>query len=194
MNKKTTAATRTGLVLALFFFPLLASAQRLEENRARQARPRARTTVRDFLDLTTEQEAKIEAFHKARAADRKAARDEMIKLRDERRELEKDPEANEAEIGALIDHTFKIRAEQAKKALRSRAEWKEIFTPEQWEQMRTSRAALSARARRAAPARFRIARPGMGRRMAPRLRGFARIGPRGRYGAAFRTPGRWRRF
>jgi hypothetical protein len=94
----------------------------------------------------------------------------------------------------LIDQAFKFRSEQAKKALKSRAEWKKIFTPEQWERMRKARTALSARARRAAPARFGIARPGMGRRMAPRIRGFARIGPRGRYGAAFRIPGRWRRF
>jgi Spy/CpxP family protein refolding chaperone len=193
MNKKTNAMIRTGLALTVLLVPILASAQSSGEKQERQVRPRARMLARDLFDLTPEQEAKIEEFRKARAEENKAFRDQMDKIREERRELAKDPKADESGTAALIDRAYKLRAEQAKKALKNRSEWEKIYTAEQLERMKRYRGAFSARARRPGPARLRSVRPGMGRMMGPRIRGFARVGSRGRFGLGFRAPLRWRR-
>jgi len=193
VKKRISAFITGGIFLAVLMVPALVSAQRAGESPDQRTRPRARMMVRDSLDITSEQETKIEAFRKARAEESRVFRERMAKLREERRELTKDSKTNEARIGDLIDKTYQLRAEQAKTALKTRGEWEKIFTPEQLEKMRKSREAFAGRAMGVRLARYGRVQPRMGRMMRPGARGFARVGSRGRFGMRLRTPLRWRR-
>ena len=91
------------------------------------------------LNLTAEQQKKLEEFRKARQEERQAFRDQMMKNREEMRKLMEDPAANQAKIDALIDRMSKLRADQEKGAVRARVERDKIFTPEQLEKLKAFR-------------------------------------------------------
>jgi len=117
--------------------------------------------MKDALQITPEQEAKLEAHRKAVAEQHKAFGEQMKKVREEMQALRKDgakPDLNKT--NELIDRTFKIRADQAKAMAKNRAEREKIFTPEQLEKMKPGRGLMG-----------RNAGPGMGLRqeMAPRM-------------------------
>jgi len=130
--------------------------------------------LKNFLQLTPDQEAKLKDFRKARMDEQKAFREQTQKLRGELGPLMRDPKADEKKVDGLIDQLAKLRADQMKKGLQSRREVQKIFTPEQLEKLKTLRGRLPG-------GRGMMMRPGMGpmgRGMGPMGQGFSRgVGP-----------------
>ncbi|MCX8161224.1 MAG: Spy/CpxP family protein refolding chaperone [Candidatus Saccharicenans sp.] len=91
--------------------------------------------LKDALQLTPEQEKKLEEFRKARLEEARAHREKMARLRDEFRKLVEDPKADEKKIDSLIDEMSKLRAERMKAMFRNRKEWEKILTPEQLQKL-----------------------------------------------------------
>lgn len=87
--------------------------------------------LKDALQLTPEQEKKLEEFRKARLEEARAHQEKMARLRDEFRKLMEDPKADEKKVNSLIDEMSKLRAERMKAMFRYRKEWEKILTPEQ---------------------------------------------------------------
>lgn len=87
--------------------------------------------LKDALQLTPEQEKKLEEFRKARLEEARAHQEKMAKLHDEFRKLMEDPKADEKKVNSLIDEMSKLRAERMKAMFKNRKEWEKILTPEQ---------------------------------------------------------------
>jgi Spy/CpxP family protein refolding chaperone len=150
----------------------------------------------EALNLTPEQQKKIQEFREARMKDRQVFRDQMMKMREDMRTLMKDPKANGAKIDGLIDQMFKMRADQAKSALKNHEALETIFTPEQLEKMKEMRGAFRGGPGFAGRGRFGFAGPGM---MGPRMGMGRMMGGRGgwwmgRPGSFWRHPFFWWRW
>jgi Spy/CpxP family protein refolding chaperone len=87
--------------------------------------------LKDALQLTPEQEKKLEEFRKARWDEAKAFREKLGKLHEDLRKLSQDPKADEKKVNSLIDEISKLKAERMKAQFKNRKEWEKIFTPEQ---------------------------------------------------------------
>ncbi len=109
--------------------------------------------LKDMLNLTPEQEARLKELSKARLEERQAFQEKMTKMRGELREMMKDPKADEKKIEGLVDEMFKLRAAQFKNNIKQRNEIKKIFTPEQLEKMEKFRTRFMGRQMRR-PGRF----------------------------------------
>lgn len=94
--------------------------------------------MKEFLQLTPEQEAKIKDMQKARQEDQKAFREQMQKLRGELAPLLKDPKADQNKINGLVDQIAKLGAERTKKVLANRSPMQKILTPEQLEKLKNA--------------------------------------------------------
>ena len=94
--------------------------------------------LKDFLQLTPEQEAKLKEMQKARQEAQTAFRDQMRKLRGELAPLLKDPKADQNKINGLVDQIAKLGAERTKKALADRNPLQRILTPEQLEKLKNA--------------------------------------------------------
>lgn len=132
-------------LVALGAFSLGAFAQEKPAEKPRLAAPAAKAPlarVKEALQLTPEQEAKLKEFHKARQTEAQAFGDQMKKLRQEMQALRQDGKADPAKMDGLIDQVFKLQAERAKAGLRSVKEREKIFTPEQLEKMKQGRQAI----------------------------------------------------
>jgi Spy/CpxP family protein refolding chaperone len=131
MKKKITSPVSMALA-AVFLAALLvlpAAAQAPGDQGDDRPMPRMRMAARDILDLTPEQEKKLEAFREARIEESRAFRDQMMKMRGELDELMKDPAANEAKINAAIDRMSNLHAGRLKASVKSRAAWESDFHP-----------------------------------------------------------------
>ncbi|MGQ9802102.1 MAG: Spy/CpxP family protein refolding chaperone [Candidatus Saccharicenans sp.] len=91
--------------------------------------------LKDALQITPEQEKKLEEFRKARLEEAKAHREKMTKLRQEFRTLMTDPKADEKKVNSLIDEMAKLRAERMKAMFKNRKEWEKILTPKQLQKL-----------------------------------------------------------
>lgn len=87
--------------------------------------------LKDALQLTPEQEKKLEEFRKARLEEARAFREKMQTMRQEFRKLMTDPKADQKKLESMIDEMAKMRAERMKTFIKNREEWRKIFTPEQ---------------------------------------------------------------
>jgi Spy/CpxP family protein refolding chaperone len=87
------------------------------------------------LDLTSDQQAKLEVLRKSHQAQSQALQDEMDKVRDEFRSLRDDPKADPNKANALIDRMAKLRADQMKVGFQHRRDFESILTPEQRDKM-----------------------------------------------------------
>jgi len=101
--------------------------------------------LKEYLNLTPEQEAKLQDFLKARVEERKAFQEQINKMHSELTPLLKDPKADQNKISSLIDQIAKMRADQTKKALTSRRDMENIFTSEQLDKLNQSRGQLMRR-------------------------------------------------
>lgn len=163
--KKMTGAPITAALTAVFLAALLvlpAAAQAPGDQGDDRPMPRMRMAARDILDLTTEQEKKLEAFRNARVEESRAFRGQMMKMRGELDELMKDPTANEAKINGAIDRMSNLHADRLKASVKSRAAWESVFTPEQLEKMNSYRGAFRGRPGMMGRGRMAMG-PGMGR-------------------------------
>jgi Spy/CpxP family protein refolding chaperone len=132
MKKFSVAAAVTAMVLTLALIPATAEAQ--------PARWAGRAMMSaDPLNLTPEQEKKIEDLRKARMDKMTTFQDEMMKLRLEMNTLMRDPKADAKKIEGLIDRMSALRAEHQKEALRHRRSVESVLTPEQLEKLQTFR-------------------------------------------------------
>lgn len=167
------------LVLGILFFSLSAVAQPQEQPKEPKPIPRGLAALKENLNLTPEQEAKVKDFQKARAEERKASREQMRKVQSELRDLLKDPKADQKKIDGLIDQLSKIRADRFKAMLQQRKEFQKLFTPEQQEKLKNLRERFANRGMmRQRFARFGRFAPGQGRFFAPgQFRGRHMLGP-----------------
>jgi len=176
MRKFLTALT----IMGFLFLTVGAYAQQPPAKPEKPAKPEPGpggplANLKDFLQLTPEQEAKLKDMQKARQDEQKAFRNEMQKLRGELNPLLKDPKADQNKINSLVDKIAKLGADRTKKVLANRNPLQKILTPEQLEKLKN------------APARMRGGRgmepgmqgmrqgmgPGMGRGMG---QGMGRMG------------------
>jgi len=95
--------------------------------------------LKDFLQLTPEQEAKIKDMQKARQEEQKAFREQMQKLRGELNPLLKDQKADQNKINGLIDQIAKLNADRMKKGLANRNPLQKILSPEQLDKLKNAR-------------------------------------------------------
>ena len=115
----------------------------VKPGRPAQMAPLAR--LKEYLNLSPEQEAKLNDVLKARVEDRKASQEQIKKTRSELTPLLKDPKTDQNKINSLIDQIAKMRADQTKKALASRRDMEKIFTSEQLDKLKQSRGQLMRR-------------------------------------------------
>lgn len=128
--KKSKLVPLLSFVLMITFIYSLASAQAV--NRPKAGHPGwGPQVLKDALQLTPEQEKKLEEFRQARQQEAKVHREKMDQLRTELRKLMVDPKADEQKINSLIDQMARGRADRMKASYKNRKEWEKIFTPEQ---------------------------------------------------------------
>jgi Spy/CpxP family protein refolding chaperone len=129
MNRKKLVVWLS-FVLMITFIYSLASAQAVNRPKAEHPGwwPRV---LKDALQLTPEEEKKLEEFRQARQQEAKVHREKMEQLRTELRKLMADPKADEQKINSLIDQMARVRADRMKASYKNRKEWEKIFTPEQ---------------------------------------------------------------
>jgi len=94
--------------------------------------------LKDFLQLTTEQEAKLKDMQKARREEQKAFQDQMQKLRGELMPLLKDQKADQNKINGLVDQIAKLGADRTKKVLANRNPLEKVLTPQQLEKLKNA--------------------------------------------------------
>lgn len=95
-----------------------------------------RQGLKEELNLTKEQENKLQALRQAGQTESKAISEQMQKIRQEMLTLRKDDKIDTAKINPLIDKMYKLRADQAKSRLQRKQEWRKIFTAEQLEKLK----------------------------------------------------------
>lgn len=146
-NRTNRIPVRTAMtaVLLTALLALPAAAQMPRDQREDRPMPRMRMAARDILNLTPEQEKRLEEFREARMEEGRTFREQMMKMREELDGLMNDPKANESKISAAIDRMSKLHADRLKASLKSRAAWEAIFTPEQLEKMKNYRGAFQGR-------------------------------------------------
>ena len=102
--------------------------------------------LKDALQVTPEQGAKLKEHRKAIGEQQKAFAEQMKKVREEMQALRKDgaaPDLNKT--NGLIDRMFKVRADQAKAQAKNRADRAKIFTPEQLAKLKQGAQRLQGR-------------------------------------------------
>jgi len=92
--------------------------------------------IKDSLQLTPEQEARLKEFRKTREDENKAFSEQMKKVRTDMQALQKDDKADPNKVNGLIDQMFKLQADRAKAQFKNRKDMEKIFTPEQLQKMR----------------------------------------------------------
>lgn len=125
MKRHIAAVMTVGIVL-FFLVSIVSDAQPMKRPGWCQG-----PNLKEALELTPEQEAKLQEFRKARQAEGQAFREKMQKLRTNLGELMKDPKADQKKIDGLIDEMSKFEADRFKAAFRNRNEWRKLFTPDQ---------------------------------------------------------------
>jgi Spy/CpxP family protein refolding chaperone len=138
MKKFSVAAAALAMFLTLALIPATAEAQP-----ARWAG--TAWMPEDPLNLTPEQEEKIEDLWIARMDKMTAFQDQMMKLQLEMNTLMRDPKADAKKIEGLIDRMSALRAEHQKEALRHRQSVESVLTPEQLATLQTFRGRFAGR-------------------------------------------------
>jgi Spy/CpxP family protein refolding chaperone len=102
--------------------------------------------LKDALQITPEQEAKLKEHRKAVAEQQKNFAEQMKKVREEMQALRKDgAEGDLNKTNSLIDRMYKVRADQAKAQAKNKADRAKIFTPEQLAKMKQGAQKLQGR-------------------------------------------------
>jgi len=127
-----------GLVLMLAFIYSTVNAQAVRPPKDGGSGALSRV-LKDALQLTPEQEKKLEEFRQARRNETKAYQEKMAPMRDELRKLMGDPKADDQKINNLIDQMAKLRADRMKALYQSKKAWEKIFTPEQLKKLQEYR-------------------------------------------------------
>jgi Spy/CpxP family protein refolding chaperone len=130
--------------------------------------------MKDFLQLTTEQEAKLKDMRKAGQEEQKAFRGQMQKLRGELAPLLKDPKADQNKINGLVDQIAKLGADRTKKVLANRNPLQKILTPEQLEKLKNAPPRMMGRG--GMMGGMRGMGPGMGQGQMGGMRGMDQMG------------------
>jgi Spy/CpxP family protein refolding chaperone len=126
-----------GLATAIF---VLAFSAAFAQNPHAKPAPRGMGgRLAEFLNLTPEQQTKLDSIRNARQEEAKAFHEEMGKLRPQLRAAMKDPKADEKKIDSLIDQLSQARAGHFKSVVRSFREMEKVLTPEQLEKFRSAR-------------------------------------------------------
>ncbi|HRD01957.1 MAG TPA: Spy/CpxP family protein refolding chaperone [Candidatus Saccharicenans sp.] len=129
MNRKKIIGL-LGFVLMIVFIYSTVSAQAVHPAKTKRMGVHSRI-LKDALQLTPEQEKKLEEFRQARLEEAKVHREKMTQMRNELRKLMADPKADEQKVNNLIDQMARLRADRMKASYKNRKAWEKIFTPEQ---------------------------------------------------------------
>jgi len=137
MKKYLAAVT----IIGFLFLSVSAFAQQPPAKQEKPAKPAQgpnapQDRLKNLLNLTPEQEAKIKDMQKARQDEQKAFQDQMKKLRGELNPLLKDSKADQNKINGLVDQIAKLGAERTKKVLANRNPLQKILTPEQLDKLK----------------------------------------------------------
>jgi Spy/CpxP family protein refolding chaperone len=95
--------------------------------------------IKEDLQLTPDQEAKLKEFQKVRQAEGQAFAEQMKKVRTDLQTLRKDDKADPSKVNGLIDQMFKLQADRAKAQFKNRKDMEKIFTPDQLQKMKNGR-------------------------------------------------------
>lgn len=98
--------------------------------------------LKNWINLTPDQEAKLKEFQKARQDEQKAFGDQMKKLREELAPLMKDSKSDTNKVNGLIDQVTKLQADRMKKGVLNERNLEKIFTPDQLEKLKNARTGL----------------------------------------------------
>jgi Spy/CpxP family protein refolding chaperone len=98
--------------------------------------------IKEDLQLTPDQEAKLKEFQKVRQAEGQAFAEQMKKVRTDLQTLRKDEKADPGKVDGLIDQMYKLQADRAKAQFKNRKDMEKIFTPEQLQKMKNGRERL----------------------------------------------------
>ena len=142
MNKRIVGLALIGGLLLLAGW---AWAFSQDEPQAPARRARIEGRLERLLDLTSEQQGKIDALRKAHREQQAAVREEMRKVREEFRALRENLQSDPAKAESLIDRISKLKADQMKAGLRHRREMDQVLTPEQREKLKEIRAKMQQR-------------------------------------------------
>ncbi|MGB8952282.1 MAG: Spy/CpxP family protein refolding chaperone [Candidatus Aminicenantales bacterium] len=167
-------------VTGVLFLALSVAAQPQTDPKAPKPAPKDRVALKEYLQLSPEQEAKLAEFRKVRAEERNAAREQMAKIRSELRTLLRDSKADQSKVDGLIDQLSQLQANRFKTMLQHRKEWEKILTPEQLDKLKDLREKMSQRRI------LRQKRMERGRFFGPR----SRFHGQGRFTPHFRNRGR----
>ena len=117
--------------------------------------------LKDALQLTPEQEKKLEELRQARQEQAKAFQEKMAKLHEDFRKLMEDPKADEKKANSLIDEMAKLRADRMKAMFKNKKEWEKILTQEQLKKLEEYRKDARLKSHRLMGPRGRMAARGM---------------------------------
>ncbi|MDD8031648.1 MAG: Spy/CpxP family protein refolding chaperone [Acidobacteriota bacterium] len=117
--------------------------------------------LKDALQLTPEQEKKLEELRQARQEEAKAFQEKRAKLSEDFRKLMEDPKTDEKKVNSLIDEMAKLRADRMKTMFKHRKEWEKILTPEQLQKLEEYRKDARLKDHRSMSPRRRMATRGM---------------------------------
>jgi Spy/CpxP family protein refolding chaperone len=98
--------------------------------------------LKNWLNLTPDQESKLKEFQKARQDEQQAFGDQMKKLRDELAPLMKDSKSDTNKVNGLIDQISKLQADRMKKGVLNERNLEKVFTPDQLEKLKNTRTGL----------------------------------------------------
>ncbi|MGA2587442.1 MAG: Spy/CpxP family protein refolding chaperone [Candidatus Aminicenantales bacterium] len=137
MKKYLAAVT----IIGFLFLSVSAFAQQPPAKPEKQAEPAQgpntpQDRLKNFLNLTPEQETKIKDMQKARQDEQKVFQEQMKKLRGELIPLLKDAKADQNKINGLVDQIAKLGAERTKKVLANRNPLQKILTQEQLDKLK----------------------------------------------------------
>lgn len=126
------------LTLAGGFFP--ASAQNQPGRRGDPPRgPQSIERMAERLDLTAEQQAKIEALREQGEAERLEHRKQMMRLRHEMQGEWLKDEPSESTLKSLARQIGELRNQMQIRRIEHRLALREVLTDEQWDKLLTSR-------------------------------------------------------
>jgi Spy/CpxP family protein refolding chaperone len=138
-------------IVALTAFGLSAFAQDKTPAPAKPGDRAPMARLKEDLQLTPDQVAKLKEFAKARQEENKVFGEQMQKLRTEMGTLRQDSQADPNKVNGLIDQMFKMQADRAKAQFKNQKEREKIFTPEQLEKMKSRRPLMMGLAMRGGP-------------------------------------------
>ncbi len=145
-RSRIVAVVAAGILVAALW-PGLAAAQQAAQEKPQpqqQERPRIGRLAQE-LNVTPEQQKKLQDLHQAWRDEKNSYRDRMTKMRQDLRGRMADPKVNQAKIDGLYDQMARMRAEREKSMLKFRLDRESVFTADQLARIKELRGRIGGR-------------------------------------------------